>query len=169
MTKFSDLVGVNEIFCKSPQKKCPVVRGLDLVGAACWCAFSIPRIREIEFSGHPYFMPDVGWSTILLKQNFTFFLFVVSLYESTHLLGIQANACRDSVSITMPFAAPHINVRGVWHVLVKFALPFVSSDATVMPVNMTIHMKGCIACEHHSPVKEKLLSSSISFIFFPIG
>jgi hypothetical protein len=39
-----------------------------------------------------------------------------------------------------------------------------------VPVNMTFHMKGWIAWEHHSPEKEKFLSSSVSFvIYFRIG
>jgi hypothetical protein len=66
----------------------------------------------------------------------------------------------------MPFATPHINVRRVWHIFVKVTWPFVSPDATVVPVNMTIHMKCCIACKRQSPEKEKSLSSSISFVIF---
>jgi hypothetical protein len=75
---------------------------------------------------------------------------------------MQVNACRDSVFITMPYATPHMNVRRVWHILVKFTGPFVSPDATVVPVNMTIHIKGCISCEHHLP--EKKIVIVINFI-----
>ena len=148
------------------------MRVLDFVGAVCWCASSIPQIREIGVSGHFYLMPDVWWITILLKQNFTFFflLFIVRVMWKHTLVTHPVNACRDSVSITMPFATPHINVRRVWHILVNFTWPFVSPDATVVPVNVTIRMKGCVAYERHSPEKEKLSSSSISFVvFFHIG
>jgi hypothetical protein len=69
---------------------------------------------------------------------------------------MQANACHDIVFITVPYATPHMNVRRVWRILVKFTWLFVSPDATVVPFNMTIHMKGCISCERYSPEKEKL-------------
>jgi hypothetical protein len=78
----------------------------------------------------------------LVETKFHLLLHCQSYMKAHALLRIPVSACRDSVSITTPFAGPHINVRRIWHILVKFTWRYVSPDATVVPVNMTFHMKG---------------------------
>jgi hypothetical protein len=52
------------------------------------------------------------------------------------------------VFVTMHYAKTHIKSQGVTHMLVNSMWPFLSSDATAVPVDVTTNMKGCPS-EHH--------------------
>jgi hypothetical protein len=64
---------------------------------------------------------------------------------------IQENVSHDTVLMTMHYATPHINFWGVLHIFVNLMWPFLSTDATVVPVYMAMHMEGCLIREHHLP------------------
>lgn len=51
----------------------------------------------------------------------------------------------------MHYATPHINFWRVWLMLVSFIWPFVTQDAKIVPVYMTIHSEDGLVCVLHSP------------------
>jgi len=73
MRKISDFL-CNPYLFLNPHKKIPVVRVLDLVASTPWPISSCQTIRKSDVKVSSFFMTEVD-GTILLKEQFTFFLF----------------------------------------------------------------------------------------------
>jgi hypothetical protein len=51
--------------------------------------------------------------------------------------------------LIMHFAIPHFNFQAFSHLLINYMWLCLSTDETVVPVYVTIHVEGWLICVHH--------------------